>query len=278
MAHAILVFLITVGSLVSLTVLLHTLPRLGRPGRAAADWCTRAPGLDVVVFAMTVLPCIAGASWAGWWGLLGGFTGQLAALGVWVVGHEMVNRDAVRGPRIVSFINRSVGRWQNHAALWVTAVSVPVFWQVRLAEVLLYPFLVWLLRFPRYNQAEWVNVSRQKFKGLVGHDLIWCLYCDWMTGVYSLGAEMLRNVESFWCPIRFTSGKKCDNCKLDFPDVAGGWVPADGTMQDVERVLEERYAGGRREWFGHPARLTVRGVPAEPAKAEQGSSATEEHG
>ena len=40
-----------------------------------------------------------------------------------------------------------------------------------------------------------------------------------LTGVYSLGAEMLRNVESFWCPIRFYDGKKCDNCKLDFPDI-----------------------------------------------------------
>ncbi len=261
------VFLVVSASLVALTVILHALSRLGRPGRAAADWCTKAPGLDVVVFTMTVLPWIGGAAWAGWMGLLGGLTGQLAALGVWVVGHEFVNREAVRGPRIVSFINRSVGRWQNHAALWVTAVSVPVFWQVRLAEVLLYPFLVWLLRFPRYNQAEWVNVSRQKFKGLVGHDLIWCLYCDWMTGVYSLGAEMLRNVESFWCPIRFQSGKKCDNCKLDFPDITGGWVPADGTMTDVERVLEERYSSGRREWFGHPARLTVRGAPPEPREA-----------
>jgi hypothetical protein len=194
------------------------------------------------------------------------------------VGHELVNREAARGVRIVSFINRSVGRWRNHAALWVTAVSVPVFWQVRLAEVLLYPLLVWLLGFPRYRQAEWVNVSRQKFKGLVGHDLIWCLYCDWMTGVYSLGAEMLRNVESFWCPIRFASGKKCDHCKLDFPDVAGGWVPPEGTMADVERVLKEKYASGRREWFGHPARLTVRGEPAGAGTTEGPRMSADERG
>ena len=257
------VFLVVTTALVALTVFLHALSRLGRPGRAAADWCTKAPGLDVVVFTMTVLPWIGGAAWAGWLGLLGGLTGQLAALGIWVVGHEFANREAVRGPRIVSFINRSVGRWQNHAALWVTAVSVPVFWQVRLAEVLLYPFLVWLLRFPRYNQAEWVNVSRQKFKGLVGHDLIWCLYCDWMTGVWSLGTEMLRNVESFWCPIRFYDKKKCDNCTIDFPDVANGWVNADGTMAQVTELIESKYGSGERSWFGHPTRLTVEGKSLE---------------
>src|SRR2546422_4826417 len=67
-----------------------------------------------------------------------------------------------------------------------------------------------------------------------------------MSGVYALGAEMLRNVESFWCPIRFASGKKCDNCKLDFPDINGGWVAPEGTMGDVVTTLEKMYgaAGG----------------------------------
>jgi hypothetical protein len=102
-----------------------------------------------------------------------------------------------------------------------------------------------------------VNVSRQKFRGLVGHDLIWCLYCDWMTGVWSLGTEMLRNVESFWCPIRFASGKKCDNCKLDFPDVAGGWVPADSSVVEAAALVTEKFSGGQKGWFGHPVRLTI---------------------
>src|SRR5262249_30687754 len=120
--------------------------------------------------------------------------------------------------------------------------------------------LTWTVRLPKYRQGDWVNVSRQKFRGLVGHDLIWCLYCDWMTGVWSLGSEMLRNVESFWCPIRFASGKKCANCAVDFPDVFNGWVPADGTMADVASVLEAKYpAQGPQPWFGHPARLTVEG-------------------
>jgi hypothetical protein len=89
-----------------------------------------------------------------------------------------------------------------------------------------------------------------------------------MTGVYSLGAEMLRNVESFWCPIRYYDGKKCENCRVDFPDIEHGWVAAEGNMHDVERVMQEKYGDGRREWFGHPARLTVNGKPIEPAQVE----------
>lgn len=240
---------------------LSVLGRFGRVGRGAAAFLSRAPGLDLAVSALTWVPWVAGAAYAGWTGLLAAVLAQVAALGVWIVGHEWANREHLRGPRIVTVINRTVGRWRNHAALWVTAISLPVLVMIRFAEVFTYPFLVRLLGFPRYSHAEWVNISRQKFQGLVGHDLVWCLYCDWMTGVYALGAEMLRNVESFWCPIRFASGVKCENCKLDFPDVARGWVPADGTMADVERTLEAHYGSGRREWFNHPARLTVRGEP-----------------
>ena len=119
--------------------------------------------------------------------------------------------------------------------------ALPCFILIRVAELCIYPILTLLVGLPRYRHADWVNVSRHKFTGLVGHDLIWCLYCDWMTGVYSLGAEMLRNVESFWCPIRFASGKKCDTCKLDFPDIHGGWVAPEGTMGDVVATLEKMY-------------------------------------
>ena len=152
--------------------------------------------------------------------------------------------------------------------LFLTAAALPCFIVIRVAELCVYPFLTPLVGLPRYRHADWVNVSRQKFDGLVGHDLIWCLYCDWMTGVYALGAEMLRNVESFWCPIRFASGKKCDNCKLDFPDIDGGWVAPEGTMGDVVATLEKMYGpratadlprDQRHPWFGHPVRMTVEG-------------------
>ena len=139
----------------------------------------------------------------------------------------------------------------NHTAIWITALAVPLFWFVRIGEWVIYPPLTWLVKFPPYKSAEWVNVSRQKFDGLIGHDLIWCLYCDWMTGVWSLGTEMLRNVESFWCPIRFYDGNKCENCKTDFPDIDNGWVDADGNMADVVKVLQDKHADGDHSWFGH---------------------------
>jgi len=156
--------------------------------------------------------------------------------------------------------NQKVGRLRNHTAIWLTAVVTPLFWLVRVAQIFLYTPIRWLVRFPRYDQGEWVNVSRHKFKGLVGHDLIWCLYCDWMTGVWSLGSEMLRNVESFWCPIRFASEKKCANCRHEFPDIDNGWVDSRGTMAEVTATLNRLYdETGTNAWFGHPVRVTVRG-------------------
>lgn len=107
-----------------------------------------------------------------------------------------------------------------------------MFWLVRVAEVTIYPLIARLVNFPRYPSSEWARVSRHKFCGLVGHDLIWCLYCDWMTGVWSLGSEMLRNVESpgpgVSLPARRavpgsgSAGRRCGNCassgrlQLDF--------------------------------------------------------------
>jgi len=258
----------TAGVLLGAGVL-HSIPRLGALGRALSHALCRAPWLDLPITYFTVLPLILGPIWAGWAGLAGAVVGQVAGVVVWGWMHELANLDAVRGPRIVRTLNRIVGRWRNHAALWVTATVTPVFWVVRMAQIFAYPMLSALIGLPRYRHGEWVSVSRQKFTGLVGHDLIWCLYCDWMTGVWSLGSEMLRNVESFWCPIRFYDGKKCANCAIDFPDVKGDWVPADGSMGDVTAVLEAKYAGVHRGWFGHPARLTVEG--REPMSAD-GSS------
>ena len=52
-----------------------------------------------------------------------------------------------------------------------------------------------------YKQAEWVNVSRTKFDGLVGHDLIWCLYCDWRwsDGCYGRGRRCFYNRQWSHC-------------------------------------------------------------------------------
>ena len=50
----------------------------------------------------------------------------------------------------------------------------------------------------------------------------------------------------FWCPIRFYDGKKCDNCKQDFPDLEHGWTRADGTMSEVVANMEEKYGDGHQ--------------------------------
>lgn len=267
----------TTAGLLVLAGVLHALPRLGPAGRAASAWLQGGVGLDLLITVFTVLPPILGVIVAGWWGLAAGVVGQVAAMEAWIVLHELAHREAVKGPRIVKVINARVGWFRNHLAVWITALAVPLFWIVRLAEWTIYPPLVVLVRFPWYRQREWVNVSRQKFEGLVGWDLIWCLYCDWMTGVWSLGTEMLRNVESFWCPIRFHSQKKCENCRIDFPDLGGGWVDATGNIADVAALLEAKYppipadgGGPRYTWFGHPDRVTVEGQPqrARPQAAD----------
>jgi len=249
--------------------LLHLIPRLGRAGRALAEAMGRAPLLDLAVTWFLIVPPVAGACWDGAAGVGAALIGQIAGLQLWTWLHELAHPAARQGPRIVKVLSRVVGRWRNHAAIWVTALAVPVFWIVRLAEVVVYPPLTWLVRLPKYRARDWVNVSRHKFEGLVGHDLIWCLYCDWMTGVWSLGSEMLRNVESFWCPIRFASEKKCENCRIDFPDVEGtpaspAWIRADGTMAEVTELLEKQYTGrSENAWFAHPVRLSVEGREVE---------------
>ena len=83
---------------------------------------------------------------------------------------------------------------------------------------------------------------------------------------------MLRNVESFWCPIRFSSTAKCENCRNDFPDIAGGWIDAGGKIEDVVGALEQNYGKEGevlpRSWWGHPDRkpiqMNVRGRPMPP--------------
>lgn len=271
-------FLITAGvtwaSLLLGTAVLHGLPRLGNAGHGVSAWLSRAPGLDGVVTYFIALPPILAAIFGGWVGLAGAILGQCIALQSWVVLHELAHPQARKGPRILKAINRIVGRWRNHAALWVTLTVAPMFWVVRVAQYLGYPPLVWLVKLPPYDSGAWVNVTRHKFDGLVGHDRIWCLYCDWMTGVWSLGSEMLRNVESLWCPLRFGDAAKCENCRIDFPDIEGGdhspaWLPAHGDMAGAQALVEQQYEGVTpRAWWGHPSRLTIERQPILPAPTQ----------
>ncbi len=247
---------------------LHLLPKLGSTGKRLSESLCRAPGLDWVITYFTILPMFVGPVLLGWKGFFDGVAGQVAGMLLWQFAHEALNREAMRGPRILKVTNAKVGALPNCLATWLTAFATPIFWFIRLCTVFVYTPLTWLVGLPAYQGSEWVAVSRQKFAGLVGHDLIWCLYCDWMTGVWSLATEMLRNVESFWCPIKFYSDKKCDNCKIDFPDVVNGWTDPAGTMADVTRLHDEKYPFGQKvnAWFGHPVRLTVKGEsPNTPA-------------
>jgi hypothetical protein len=232
---------------------LMILPRLGELGKKPMEACMKAPYLDLLLSLIIWIPWLFGVAIAGVLGFLTALVTQIAIMQLWIFVHELIHRDTVKGHRIANFFNGKFGWLRHNLALWSTVIAIPSFLFIRLAEYTAYPVLVWAIDFPKYKQSEWVNVSRHKFDGLVGHDLIWCLYCDWMTGVYSLGAEMLRNVESFWCPIRFDSSKKCENCQLDFPDV-NVWVKADGNMEDVEKLLEDKYGDRYRSWFGHAER------------------------
>jgi hypothetical protein len=182
-----------------------------------------------------------------------------------------------RGPRIIKVLNENFGALRNLTALYLTGLAVPVFCLIRVAQLVVYPNLVRLVQFPSYDAGDWISVSRQKFNGLVGHDLIWCLYCDWMTGVWALGAEMLRNVESFWCPIRFACEKKCANCVRDFPDVNDGWVPASGNIKEATLTLQRMYPSTRQvqPWFGHPLRRiphALHSMNPEPRPTKQTSA------
>jgi hypothetical protein len=266
--HLLVFFLVTLMLLAG-AGLLHLTPSLGQAGKRLSDACCRAPLLDAIVGYFTIVPWIVGPAIAGWFGLMSAVLAQVATLLIWQAVHEALHRDAAGGPRIIKVLNENFGAFRNLTALYLTGFALPIFCLVRIAQLLLYPNLVRLVHFPSYNAADWINVSRQKFSGLIGHDLVWCLYCDWMTGVWSLGAEMLRNVESFWCPIRFACEKKCANCARDFPDVNAGWVPASGNMTDVTMTLKRMYPSTKQvqPWFGHPLRRTPPAIPTENTEA-----------
>ncbi|HHP7230267.1 MAG TPA: hypothetical protein ACFCUY_05335 [Xenococcaceae cyanobacterium] len=237
------------------SLLLHLLPRLGKSGKELSDSLCYAPAIDLVLAYFMLLPLIIGLIFAGWSGIGMALAAEFTALWGWIIFHELLHYNQRQQAKIARTMSGIVGKWRNHLAMWITILAVPCFWMVRFAQIVAYPPLTWLIGLPKYQTKDWINVSRNKFAGLVGYDLIWCLYCDWMTGVWSLGTEMLRNVESFWCPIKFYEGKKCANCQLDFPDIENGWVAHDGKMQDVVELLDAKYAQvTERSWFGHQSR------------------------
>ena len=187
------------------------------------DWLCRAPALDWVIGCLTWIPWIVTFLWSGGWGLLGCLIGQITCLYSFPPVHTFFRK--YKGPTIGKTANKIVSRMNNQLGLLMTLPALPVFLIVRYSEIFLYPFLIWTMKFPTYRHGEWVNVSRQKFSGLVGADLVWCLYCDWMTGVYALGGEMLRNLNPFGVPSGFIPTKNATIVKLIFRILKNGCLP-----------------------------------------------------
>ncbi|MEE9405757.1 MAG: hypothetical protein V3V20_12770 [Algisphaera sp.] len=275
--HVFYTYLSIVIALGLLVASLHLIPRLGPAGKKLSAALCRAPGLDGLIFLLTIAPLWAALAvgfrhgigipgFVGW--LIVGAAAQVTVLSTWCRLHELAHRKELRGPRIVKSLNRAVGPWRNVLSVYWTALAVPLFFFVRIVELFVYPPLTWSIGLPKYNDADWVNITRHKFEGLVGGDRVWCLYCDWMTGVWSLGSEMLRNIESFWCPIQFGDKTKCENCKNDFPDIVNGWVPFDADITAAVAATESKYPGphGVNSHFTHPDRtpLTIDGEKPEP--------------
>lgn len=249
------IFLLVSFLVLFAAALLNLLGRMGGVGTKIVDALCIAPWLDALVFYWVVMPWILGGWLLSWGGIFTAVLAQVTSLLIWIYCHEKAHPQH-QGHKIYRTLDKIVGRKNNIIALWATIFAVPVFVAIRIAEYVLYPVLNKSIGLPYYKHSDWISVSRHKFDGLVGYDLIWCLYCDWMTGVWALGSENLRNVESFWCPIRFADDKKCENCVVDFPDIDGGWVGADSNMIEVTQLLEEKFKPEDKEmpWYGHPDR------------------------
>lgn len=213
----------------------------------------KAPWLDVFVSLFTWAPWLAGYLISGWTGVLAGVLAQVVFLHAFCLLHRTLR--GKKGRTLTDAQARVLGPLRNQLCLLVQTPAILVFVQVRFAEIVLYPPIAWLGKLPTYNHSEWVNLSRHKYDGLIGYDLLWCWYCDWMTGLWALGSEMLRNIESFWCPIQFLDPIKNRNAAVDFPDIAK-WAPPDGSMEDAVKAFEAHYDGKRKNsWWGHPDRV-----------------------
>lgn len=225
------------------------------------DKIATAPALDGFISVFTWIPWVAGGWVQGWLGVAAAVVAQLVFLHAFCLVHRALR--GKKGRTLTDAQGRVLGPIRNQLCLLVQTPAIFVFVGIRVAELLLYPAIAALGRLPTYRQGEWVNLSRHKYDGLIGYDLLWCWYCDWMTGLWCLGSEMLRNIESFWCPIQFQSPEKNTHASIDFPDVKN-WAPPDGTMEDAVRAFEQHYDGKRlNSWWEHPDRRKPDGSPNE---------------
>jgi hypothetical protein len=216
------------------------------------DKIAQAPVLDFFISLFTWIPWVAGWMRMGWLGVVAAVVAQVLFLHAFCLVHRALR--GRKGRTLTDAQGRVLGPVRNQLCLLVQTPAVFAFVGIRAAELILYPAIAALGRLPTYRQGEWVNLSRHKYDGLIGYDLVWCWYCDWMTGLWCLGSEMLRNIESFWCPIQFQGAEKNAHAAIDFPDLKK-WAPPDGTMEDAVRLIEEHYDGtAKNSWWGHEAR------------------------
>lgn len=219
---------------------------------AVSEKIARAPLLDCFISLFTWIPWVAGYGMDGWLGVLAAAIAQVFALHSFCLIHRAIR--GKKGRTLTDAQGAVLGPVRNQLCLLVQTPAVPLFVGVRVVEIFIYPLIAGLGKLPMYRHGEWVNLSRHKYDGLIGYDLLWCWYCDWMTGLWALGSEMLRNIESFWCPIQFLDETKNRNAAIDFPDIAK-WAPPEGTMEDAVRAFEKHYDGKRKNsWWGHPDR------------------------
>jgi len=222
----------------------------------ASESFSKGWSLDFWIFIFVFAPPMAGL-FSSPMSLLFILLAQGSFLFLFCEAHEFYFRKfkKVTGKRLLGVLGKSLGRTRVVLGFYITLLAIPVFFVIRVGQLTVYPLLHWVLRFPAYKSEEWIQLSRQKYHGLVGIDLLWCLYCEWAAGVYALGGEMIRNNESFWCPIRFYDQKHCENCTLDFPDLKK-WIPQNESIDKAERLLAQQYPPGQEvnAWYDHPSR------------------------
>lgn len=214
-------------------------------------------GVDATLAVFTIGPFIPGFAvaavrHAGWAVLLfGPLSAMVLYTFFWCVLDEMI-RGEPGGFHIRKYWIRRDG-WVRYLAGWLCFAAAPMFWQIRVSEIVLYPPLRWAWGFPHLRARDYIAFSRHKTRGLVGADYLYCLYCEWMTGVWSLGTEMLRHLESMWCPLRFNGREdQCERCSWTFPDIRQ-WASPEGGMPAVEQFLKLHYEGrplGERSHLG----------------------------
>jgi hypothetical protein len=75
----------------------------GSPGKSLSSFLCRAPGLDVTVSLIIWVPWVISGFTGGWIGFVGCLLGQIIALQLWVVVHERLHAEYLRGPRINAY-------------------------------------------------------------------------------------------------------------------------------------------------------------------------------